>query len=122
LNFRATINLFTTNAPSELYPASVTTTEDRFVHFILNERTRELCGEFYRWEDLARTETLYQRVNPAEGKYVLNGITYINNFDATSIQPHNKLRPIPNQQIELTTINGVALNAAEKKTYQNPGY
>ena len=51
-NNLATQTLFTTNAPSELYPANVTSTKDRFVHFMLNERTRELCGEFYRWEDL----------------------------------------------------------------------
>jgi len=57
----ATMTLFTSNAASELYPANVTSTQDRFIHFILNERTRELCGEFYRWEDLVRTETLFDR-------------------------------------------------------------
>jgi len=118
----ATTVLFTTNAPSELYPPSVTTTADRFVHFMLNERTRELCGELYRWEDLVRTETLYQRVHKSSGLYVLNGNTYINNPDATSIQEHNKLRPIPTQQINLTTADGKSMTEAEKKAYQNPGY
>lgn len=122
LNMKATAALFTTNAPSELYPVTVTTTEDRFIHFILNERTRELCGELYRWEDLVRTENLYLRVNQDNGTYVKDGITYKYNPDATGIQPHHKLRPIPNQQIELTTSNGVALTPAEKAAYQNPGY
>ncbi|MFD2162107.1 RagB/SusD family nutrient uptake outer membrane protein [Paradesertivirga mongoliensis] len=120
--FEATMDLFTTNAPSELYPVTVTTTEERFIHFMLNERTRELCGELYRWEDLVRTETLYQRVNQNNGTYVKDGITYKYNPDATGIQPHHKLRPIPQQQIELTTSGGSALTADQKKTYQNPGY
>jgi hypothetical protein len=121
-NMIATPALFTTNAPSELYPTTVNTTGERFIHFILNERTRELCGELYRWEDLARTETLYQRVNQSNGTYVKDGVTYKYNPDATSIQPHHKLRPIPTQQIELVTLNGAALTTEQKKAYQNPGY
>jgi starch-binding outer membrane protein, SusD/RagB family len=105
----ATETLFTTNAPSELYPPSVTSTEDRFIHFMLNERTRELAGEFYRWEDLVRTETLYER-------------TILFNKDATSIQPFHKFRPIPQTQIDLTTEGGQPLTSEQKKNYQNPGY
>lgn len=106
---QASTTLFTTNASSEEYPASVTSTPDRFIHFMLNERTRELLGEFYRWEDLVRTETLYSR-------------TKLFNKDATSIDEHHKLRPIPVQQIDLTTVNGRPMTADEKKNYQNPGY
>jgi hypothetical protein len=105
----ATTTLFTTNAASEKYPANVTSTADRFIHFMLNERTRELAGEFYRWEDLVRTETLYDR-------------TKLYNKDATSIQPYHKLRPIPQIQIDLTTINSQPLTNEQKKSYQNPGY
>ncbi|MDQ3845743.1 MAG: RagB/SusD family nutrient uptake outer membrane protein, partial [Bacteroidota bacterium] len=103
------MELFTTNAPSELYPPSVTSTADRFIHFMLNERTRELCGEFYRWEDLARTETLYDR-------------TKLFNKDATNLQPYHRLRPIPQIQIDLTTVNGQPMSGDQKKAYQNQGY
>jgi hypothetical protein len=108
-NLMATDALFTTNAPSENYPPGVGSTEERFIHFILNERTRELLGEFGRWEDLARTELLYSR-------------TKLFNKDATSIMPYHKLRPIPQQQIDLTTVNGQLMDSEQRKNYQNPGY
>ncbi|GEP96509.1 RagB/SusD family nutrient uptake outer membrane protein [Chitinophaga cymbidii] len=108
-NMIATTALFTTNAASEQYPPAVTTTEDRFIHFMLNERTRELCGELYRWEDLVRTETLYDRAK-------------LFNKDATGIAPHHKLRPVPQLQIDLTTVDGQPMNAEQKRAYQNPGY
>lgn len=106
----ATATLFTTNAPSELYPATVTSTTDRFIHFILNERTRELCGEFYRWEDLVRTETLYDR-------------TKLYNLDISpSFATFHKLRPIPLLQMLAQTVNGNPMSAADMAAYQNPGY
>ncbi|MEI6945856.1 RagB/SusD family nutrient uptake outer membrane protein [Paraflavisolibacter sp. H34] len=105
----ATETLFTTNAASEKYPPSATTTPARFIHFILNERTRELCGEFYRWEDLVRTETLLER-------------TKLFNKDAGSIQPFHKLRPVPQIQIDLTTVDGQPMTNEQKRAYQNPGY
>ncbi|WP_295118590.1 RagB/SusD family nutrient uptake outer membrane protein [uncultured Chitinophaga sp.] len=105
----ATEDLFTTNAASEQYPPTVTSTADRFIHFMLNERTRELCGEFYRWEDLVRTETLVPR-------------TVLFNLDAPNVKDFHKLRPIPSLQIDATTINGKPLTAEEKRAYQNPGY
>ena len=105
----ATEALFNTNAPSEMYPPTVTTTADRFIHFMLNERTREMCGELYRWEDLARTESLYDR-------------TKLYNADAINLAPHHKLRPIPLPQIISLKINGNPLTPEEMKAYQNPGY
>lgn len=109
-NNQATIILFTTNAPGELYPATVTSTSDRFIHFMLNERTRELCGEFYRWEDLVRTETFYDR-------------TKLFNPDITeSFAPFHKLRPIPYLQMIAQSVNGHPMTAADMVAYQNPGY
>jgi len=107
---QATTDLFTTNAASELYPPTVTSTPARFIHFMLNERTRELCGEFYRWEDLARTETLYDR-------------TKLYNLDVSpSFAPFHKLRPIPYLQMVSQTTNGKPMSAADMAAYQNPGY
>jgi hypothetical protein len=106
----ATMTLFTTNAPSELYPATVTSTPARFIHFMLNERTRELCGEFYRWEDLVRTETLYDR-------------TKLYNPDISgSFAQFHKLRPIPYLQMLGQTINGQPMTPTQMAAYQNPGY
>jgi hypothetical protein len=106
----ATETLFTTNAASELYPPTVGSTEDRFIHFMLNERTRELCGEFYRWEDLVRTETFYER-------------TKLYNPDISgSFAPHHKLRPIPYLQMIAQTSNGKPMDAGEMEAYQNEGY
>ncbi len=105
----ASATLFTTNATSEQYPATVSSTTDRFIHFMLNERTRELCGELYRWEDLVRTETLFSR-------------TKLFNADATNMAPHHKLRPIPLPQIVSLTNNGIPFTSTDIANYQNPGY
>lgn len=100
---------FEMDDPAELYPATAASKQQRFIHFILNERCRELCGELYRWEDLVRTETLVER-------------TKLFNLDATGIQAHHKLRPIPQREIDLVTLTGIPLNDEQKKAYQNSGY
>ena len=100
---------FTTNSAREMYPASVSSTEQRFIHFILNERTREMLGELHRWEDLARTETLLVRVpffNP----------------NAANIKEFHQLRPIPQTHLERIFRNGKPLTSSERQAEQNPGY
>jgi hypothetical protein len=75
---------------------------DLNIDFILDERARELGGEFLRWFDLKRTGKLVQRVQ----LYNPEAAPYIKQF-------HN-LRPIPQQQFD---------GMPDPSTLgQNPGY
>jgi hypothetical protein len=64
------------------------TASDVTIDFIMDERTRELFGEWMRWYDLVRTKTLAAR---------LTAYNPIANFNAT----RDILRPIPQTQIDL---------------------
>lgn len=76
--------------------------DDVTVDFILDERSRELFGEWMRYHDLVRTKTLVKRIkgwNSEAGPYV---------------KDFHMLRPIPQTQID-RTVEGPAFT-------QNPGY
>lgn len=88
----------------------LTSDYDKMLALVLNERTRELCGEFHRWEDLSRTKTLVSRAKA----YNPGATTYI--------KDHHVLRPIPQTFLDAIFSSGKALTSAEKQTMQNPGY
>lgn len=85
---------------------------DRMLNFIFNERTRELLGEWNRWEELSRAGLLITRAkafNP-EAK-------------ANITANKHELRPIPQAFIDaLQNADGSNLSDAEKAAWQNPGY
>ncbi len=76
------------------------TAGDVNIDFILNERSRELAGEQMRWFDLTRTGKLQERVQ------------LFNPDGAASVRAYHSLRPIPQNQIDLS-VGGYP---------QNPGY
>ncbi|MDB5011963.1 MAG: outer membrane protein nutrient binding [Daejeonella sp.] len=71
--------------------------------FILEERTRELCGESVRWPDLAMRGKLVERVKA------------YNPDAAPNIKDFHVLRPIPQSQLD-------AISNPNPQSLQNPGY
>lgn len=88
----------------------ITATYDRMLALVLNERSRELAGEYLRWQDLSRTKTLVSRAKA------------FNPDAAPNIQDRHNLRPIPQTYLDGLQKGGRTLTAAEKQAIQNPGY
>lgn len=83
----------------------------RALNFILNEHTRELVGEFTRWEHLSRTKTLENRAKKLNKDVIF--------FDANK----HYVRPIPQTFLDnLQHDDGTNLTDEEKAAWQNPGY
>lgn len=82
------------------------TAADIDIHYILDERARELAGEYMRWPDLKRTHKLVEYAT----KYNEDGI-----LESAMKGPDGKyktLRPIPQKAIDLNM----------SKIEQNPGF
>jgi starch-binding outer membrane protein, SusD/RagB family len=78
------------------------TANDVTIDFILDERSRELFGEWMRYHDLIRTKSLVRRVKAW------------NHEAGPNVKDFHTLRPIPQSQID-RTVDG-------PKFAQNPGY
>ena len=113
------------NSVSDVYNSTVdvpiynelgcTSNADKMMCFLLNERTRELCGELQRWEDLARTKTLDARWH----KFNDGASRGLGEFKSEK----HYYRPIPQAFLDgITNSSGSALSNEEKKAMQNPGY
>lgn len=77
----------------------------------ITERTRELNGEWNRWEELSRAGLLVKRAKT------------FNAQAAPNIADRHVLRPIPQTFIDgLTQENGSPLTEEQKASFQNPGW
>lgn len=112
-----------TSLPAEdeaiLSKLGVSSQFDRAINFILNEHTRELVGEFVRWEALSRTKTIENRalkLNKDMNPDVNPGVCQ---FDPKK----HYLRPIPQSFLDqMQNPDGTNLSDADKAAWQNPGY
>lgn len=108
---------------------------DKAMCFLLNEKSREMYGEFLRWMDLARTKTLEKRLVFNDQAYSttltdvtgrtedVNGTQYATSANGGSFKAATHYyRPIPQTFLDNITKEGTPLTADEKAAMQNPGY
>lgn len=116
MKLNSVANVYNSTVDTPIYnELGCTSNAEKMMCFLLNERTRELCGELQRWEDLARTKTLDARWH----KFNDGATRGIGEFNPSK----HYYRPIPQAFLDgITNSNGSALNNEEKKAMQNPGY
>ena len=103
----AQINVLRVRAAAPAYksdPRQLVTAGQITLDFIMDERERELAGEFTRWYDLVRPGA----------QYFVDRVKKYNPHGGANVQLKHALRPIPPSQID-----GVVVGP---KYPQNPGY
>lgn len=109
---------------------------DKALCYILNEKSREMYGEFKRWMDLARTKTLEKRLvfndqafsteltDITGSKQNIAGVKYAASANGGSFRANKHyVRPIPQNHLDnIAKQDGTPLSADEKAAMQNPGY
>ncbi|WP_297099284.1 RagB/SusD family nutrient uptake outer membrane protein [uncultured Draconibacterium sp.] len=86
------------------------------IDYVLEERSRELFGEGYRWYDLIRT----QKWGEVAATFTICGSEVSDHTPveySREIADYHYLRPIPQGQLD-----ALEMTDAEKAEYQNPGY
>lgn len=129
----------TTSYPKEdvaiMTKLGYTSDYDKAMCYLLNEKSREMYGEYKRWMDLARTKTLEKRLVFNDQAYSKNltditghttdifGTPYAESANGGSFNPSKHyVRPIPQNYLDNITKDGKPLTADEKAAMQNPGY
>ncbi len=134
---RITEDYFTPGTPQALaenYIPAVGSKQDMFIHFIYNEKTREMLAEGTLWEDLHNAGILYDRVmylnqmaSNVAGRWpaaynIENGSGQNGNGKGLMTKNYT-FRPWPSTYLLLLTDeNGKPLDENAMKAYQNPGY
>lgn len=111
MQFASVSDIF--NSTKEFYGVlNASSDAEKFMVFIMNERSRELMGELHRWPDLARSKQLEKRFEAFNDGSVITGSA----FKASK----HYLRPLPQTFLDAVTKNGQSLSAGEKQAMQNP--
>jgi len=130
----------TAKAKLENYPPTAASDLQLFIHFVYNERARELIFELTNWEDLHNVGILYDRVlyrdnmgapatstGTVDFPFPTDDIS-IGNIGARGIgkgqfQKYHTFKPWPQSFLELLTDEkGSPMAADAKAAYQNFGY
>lgn len=87
------------------------------IDYVLDERERELFGDYLRWTDLVRTQKWEDRAKT----YTIAGLKAGDHTPATvtrtDLNKNKYLRPIPQGQLDALDMTNV-----QKAAYQNPSY
>ena len=106
----------------------------RALCYLLNEKSREMYGEYKRYNDLVRTRTLEDRLRFNDQSWTQEPTDILGHTGNVAIAKYTSpyggnfkkdkhyLRPIPQDFLEKITVDGHALTAEEIDKIQNPGY